>query len=233
MQWSNRSITKLAWVLLAAWTLAPSPSLGQTGTVTSSEEDARNAATRERLQKSVRIEFIETPVTDVMLFLSDAADFQFYIDEKALGDAAIPSESPITVNLTTASVETALDLALQQVDLTYYLRSGLVIVTANDALESVRETRVYPAADLLNEVRNPRESLVELITATIEPEQWDMNGGLGAIRSFRGTLVITQNPNVHRKIEKLLAQLRKATESTAAAQPAEDPQREVIIPTQP
>lgn len=44
------------------------------------------------------------------------------------------------------------------------------------------------------------EKLVDIITTAIEPDSWAVNGGLGTISAFRGTLVIRNSPLVHQKI---------------------------------
>ena len=55
------------------------------------------------------------------------------------------------------------------------------------------------------------DSLMELITTTIEPESWDDMGGEGAISPFETnlSLVISQTQEVHEKIADLLDQLRR------------------------
>ena len=55
------------------------------------------------------------------------------------------------------------------------------------------------------------DSIIELITATIEPDTWDEVGGPGSIREFENnlSLVISQTQEVHEKIADLLEQLRR------------------------
>ncbi|MGY8768201.1 MAG: type II secretion system protein GspD [Pirellulales bacterium] len=55
------------------------------------------------------------------------------------------------------------------------------------------------------------DSLIELITTTIEPESWEELGGPGAISPFETnlSLVISQTQEVHDKITDLLEQLRR------------------------
>jgi hypothetical protein len=52
--------------------------------------------------------------------------------------------------------------------------------------------------------------LVDLITTVVEPSSWDGVGGPGSICVFDQSLVISQTWQVHRKIETLLADLRRA-----------------------
>ena len=212
MQSAMGSVARWGLILLAAGLLVPVPAVAQQQPATEQEaaapsEQQRNAATLKLLQEPVQLEFIDTPLNDVVAFMADHSKLQFYIDRKALGDAGIPLDVPLLVELENISREMALDLTLRQADLTYYVRDGVIIITTPSALEQIAETIVYPAADLLNPGKT-REDLVDLITSTVTPESWDHNGGLGVVRAFRGALVVTHNPNVHRKIERLLNELR-------------------------
>ena len=55
------------------------------------------------------------------------------------------------------------------------------------------------------------DSLIELITTTIEKDSWEDVGGAGTIKEFRGnlSLVISQTQQVHEQIRDLLDQLRR------------------------
>jgi general secretion pathway protein D len=55
------------------------------------------------------------------------------------------------------------------------------------------------------------DSLIELITSTIQPTSWTDVGGTGAIQEFESnlTLVISQTQDVHEEIADLLEQLRR------------------------
>src|SRR6185295_19004044 len=55
------------------------------------------------------------------------------------------------------------------------------------------------------------DSLIELITTTIDPDSWDDVGGPGSIAEFATnlSLVISQTQETHDKIDRLLAQLRE------------------------
>jgi len=55
------------------------------------------------------------------------------------------------------------------------------------------------------------DSLIELITTTIEPDSWDEVGGAGSIAPFETnlSLVVSQTQDVHEQIVDLLEQLRR------------------------
>ncbi|MFP6752684.1 MAG: hypothetical protein VB855_13475, partial [Pirellulaceae bacterium] len=55
------------------------------------------------------------------------------------------------------------------------------------------------------------DSLIELITTTVEPDSWEDVGGAGTIKEFAGnlSLVISATQQVHEQIRDLLEQLRR------------------------
>ncbi|GIW93931.1 MAG: general secretion pathway protein GspD [Pirellulaceae bacterium] len=55
------------------------------------------------------------------------------------------------------------------------------------------------------------QPLIDLITTTIAPDSWDINGGNGAIQPFVAnlSLVVSQTQDVHEQIADLLDQLRR------------------------
>ena len=55
------------------------------------------------------------------------------------------------------------------------------------------------------------ETLIELITTTVEPESWEDLGGSGTLAEFPTnlSLVVSQTQEVHEKVADLLAQLRR------------------------
>ena len=78
-------------------------------------------------------------------------------------------------------------------------------------------TRVYAVADLVvPKGSDPStavadfDTLIDLITSTIEQDTWDTVGGPGAIEAFpaNSSLVISQTRDIHEEIENLLKQMR-------------------------
>lgn len=103
------------------------------------------------------------------------------------------------------------------------------------ASETVRfSTRVYPVADLVIPIPHAVEieinrtapkkntetaqadfdSLIKLITSSIEPDSWDVNGGTGRVLPEETTLslVISQTEDNQQQIVELLQQLRRLQE---------------------
>ena len=109
-------------------------------------------------------------------------------------------------------------------------RSALLrnqITTARAALERASEImsseeRSLEAAQKFVESCFPQESaetaeelLTELVTRTVQPDSWADNGGAGTLTVFNGVLVAHQTQDVHRRLERLLSDLREAGAASA------------------
>ena len=192
------------------------------------------------LESRTSLEFIETPLQDVVDYLKDFHEIEIQIDKRALDDVGVGTDTPITRNLKNISLRSALNLMLGEHDLTYTIADEVLLITTREEAATRLTTKVYPVADLITrgEVRPGRgftggavadyDSMIELITSTIQPESWDEVGGPGSIApgTFLGTetLVISQNYQVHHKIAGLLEDLRKvAGKKQPGAKPAAKP----------
>lgn len=96
--------------------------------------------------------------------------------------------------------------------------SGSVLAQTSAFGKLPRSSRARPqrtAGDLRGAMGGVTEDdfqpLIDLITSTIAPDSWDVNGGNGAIQPFVAnlSLVISQTQDVHEQIADLLDQLRR------------------------
>jgi len=170
----------------------------------------------EKLQKPISVSFTDTPLTEVTTYFADAIDTQILLDLRALEDAAIPKDLPITIELSNLPAEAVLDVLLRQHDLDYRLHSGALIVTTAEVAAFLTKVRTYPVADLVGHDYELLDELVETVNLAIAPDAWSDNGGPGQITTFDRTLVITQTDKIHREIQQLLRQLRAAQHAAGA-----------------
>jgi uncharacterized protein YfaS (alpha-2-macroglobulin family)/TolA-binding protein len=171
------------------------------------------------LDSPTRLEFIETPLHDVVSFLKDYHGIEIQIDRKALHDVGIGSDTPITRDLKGITLRSALQLMLRDLDLTYVIQDEVLLITTPEQAETRLETVVYPVGDLVAAYRDASgqtsrdfDSLIELITTTIQPTTWDEVGGPGSISVFENgqALVFSQTEEVHNQVAAFLATLRRA-----------------------
>jgi hypothetical protein len=69
------------------------------------------------------------------------------------------------------------------------------------------------------------EELTSTLTATVAPDSWQINGGLGSYRVFNGALVVSNSRRVQRQVERLLNDLRAAGAAEGAPPPPMPPPR--------
>src|SRR5687768_16924284 len=102
-----------------------------------------------KLNRLIDVEFIESPLRDVLEYVAGSSDIQFYVKRKQLEEAEVSEDSPITKQLKQVRVRTLLDLMLEELNLTYYEKDDLIVITSREDAESTREIRVYDCRDLL------------------------------------------------------------------------------------
>jgi RNA polymerase sigma factor (sigma-70 family) len=78
---------------------------------------------------------------------------------------------------------------------------------SSDDSAAVLTIRIYPVAELMSEPKD--EALVRVITNTVRPTTWSIQGGQGTIEYFAAgkCLVVNQTQPVHAQIEQLLNEL--------------------------
>lgn len=202
----------------------PAPTPKSRGTVplpASQSRAAAEAAIRRALDKPISLEFVETPLHDVVEYLKDCLQIRIVLHLKALSDVGVAADTPITRNLLSISARSALNLLLDDLDLTWVISNEVLLITTRDEAGSMLENVVYEVHDLVaardekGVPVNDFDQLIAVITSTIAPTTWDQVGGAGSIAPFEGNgitaLSISQTQRVHEQIAKLLADLRKAT----------------------
>ncbi|HET6880308.1 MAG TPA: hypothetical protein VFI31_09145 [Pirellulales bacterium] len=190
------------------------------------------------------VDFSDQPLSDVVEFLRAKHKIDIQLDNKALTDAGVGTDTPMTATLEGISLRSLLRLLLGQLDLTYIVGDGYLMITSKTEAENMLRLRVYPVRDLvtaasefLPDVPLPAgasgenySSLMDLIQSTVAPTTWDEVGGPGSTREYRNShgIALTQTEEVHEEIAELLSALRRVRDEQIAAakalQRANEPQ---------
>jgi len=174
------------------------------------------------LDDDTALEFIETPLEDVISFLRDQHDIPIEIDTRALDDVGIGTDTPITRNIKGIRLRSALWLLLRDLDLNYIIQNDVMLITTPEVAGSLVETHVYGLQRLPD---FDSEMLAEVIKNTIRPDTWRTDASSdkspspsdaktpktprrAAIECLPGCLVITQGQHAHEEIVELLGQLK-------------------------
>ncbi len=161
------------------------------------------------------LEFQETPLQDVLDFLQDHHGIEIQINVKALEDAAISSDTPVTFHSKSTTLRSALRLMLGSLDLAFDVHDDVLQITTKEQGDALLYTRTYPVDDLVEP--SDYDSLIKAITTGVCGNTWNLVGGPGEIVAVKGakSLVVFQTHETHDKVLELLRSLRAARDATA------------------
>jgi hypothetical protein len=196
------------------------------------------AAAEKRMAKALsaptEFEFIDTPLQDILDTIEDVHKIPIEIDQRALDEVGIPSDTPITKSVKGISLRSALRLMLKDLDLTYMVRDEVLLITTPEEVECALVTKVYP----LNHLQAGRaeaarseqpyvDSLVATVTKMIARQTWENVGGAGSLSVLSlntlEALVVAQTRDVHEQIEGLLARPEFRRSGSASPERAPKP----------
>ncbi|MBC8868448.1 MAG: hypothetical protein H8E44_03480 [Planctomycetes bacterium] len=200
------------------------------------ELSATEQKIRAALDEDTVLEFIETPLDQVIQFLKEMHDIPIEIDTRALDDYGIGTDVPITRNLKGITLRSALRLLLADLELTYIIKHEVLIITTTEVADAHVETHVY-SLHRLGDVDS--EALAKVIQNTIRSDTWRTSASpdkppssgdakapktprLAAIEALPGCLVIKQSQHAHEEITDLLAQFERFATSMEMLQRVSD-----------
>ena len=203
----------MAAALCAALLLPAGP-----GWCPAAERPSAEQKIEEELGRSTQLEFVETPLQDVIDYLKRHHKIEIQVDRKALDDVGLdPSTIPITKRLKGISLRSALNLMLRDLDLTYLVADEVLLITTPEEAEVRLTTKFYRVGDLVGsgnpeEQRRRLQQLVDAILGTREPGCIEPAPGLIAAMSFCGvpTLAVAESYQSHRQIAAFLEGQRRA-----------------------
>ena len=101
------------------------------------------------LNKPTQMEFIETPLDEVVRYLKKLYEIEIQIDRRALGEVGIDVHTPLTVNLKGVSLQSALRHILRDHSLTYVIRDEVLLITTPEEADEMMTIRAFDVADLV------------------------------------------------------------------------------------
>ncbi|MEX0675427.1 MAG: hypothetical protein WD063_00030 [Pirellulales bacterium] len=188
------------------------------------------ARIRTALDHPTEIAFIQTPLQDAIDYLKDFHGIEIQLDARALEDAGIGSDSPVTRTLKGVSLASALGLVLRDLDLTSVVHHGVLLITTRDAAEKMVELRVYNIELVGSEADAARlagllESLFTTASfsrrqapaadrsdseagtaATAGPTPRPAASGFDAL-SYRNLLIVQASQHDHEELTRLLGEI--------------------------
>jgi hypothetical protein len=171
------------------------------------------------LAEATSVEFVETPIKDVIEYLRDLHHVEIYLDSPAMREAGVDENNPVTLTLKGLPLDKVLSLMLDSVHLKWTVHNDLLCVTTPEKWDSedFAETRVYDVADFVAYLDENGKKfddyapLINMICSTIDTKSWVDNGGTHSINGESlGTakvLVVNTRFDVHKRIAALLDEI--------------------------
>ena len=121
--------------------------------------DARQAITRQArdaerrirrgLQTEVTVTFKDKPLQEALRELVEKAGVPLWIDETALTEEGVSLDEPVSVDLESMSIETALELILSPFGLAWHIEDEVLKVTTETEASERLSTEIYDVNELL------------------------------------------------------------------------------------
>lgn len=162
--------------------------------------------------KLSRIDVVDKPLPQFVELMSSLSTISISLDADALLDAGLALNAPVTVTLTNATVQRALQQGLASARMKYEVfEDQLVVAPWIEDSESMTVVRIAVPELLVNDPARDRD-LIEVITRVVAPESWHVGGGAGQgeLRIEGSELVIRQTAIGQRQTRRFLEQLRAA-----------------------
>jgi len=162
-------------------------------------------------------DFENQPLQDVLDFFQKKWGVTIVVDGPAVAEAGITNttETTVTCKIPRASNRTILRKILANLGVTYIVKDEVIQVTSINRARETLSARAYYVGDLIGftdqrfgpyitrlQALAQLQQLAVLVTQTVEPESWMINGGLGTIAfdPITMSLIVRQTPEVHYKI---------------------------------
>lgn len=173
------------------------------------------------LQDPTAMDFTETPLQDAIDYLKDLHNIPIQLDTRALEDAGVGSDTPVTFHSANVGLAPAMRLLLAPLQLAAVVKDDVLLITTVDVIQNEYALRVYDVRDL---VEQGDKSLPETLRKLIDPPSVTVPkpDSPGAAQqapvvvenqqvqflAYRNLLLVRASLSDHERLEQLLADMR-------------------------
>jgi hypothetical protein len=126
---------------------------------------------RAKLADPVTLEFVETPLSDVVDFLKDYTGVNITFDRAALEQRGVTPDTFVSIHVQSIELRSGLALLLNAHKLTLKIEDECLVITSKAAEQGQPELRAYPVGKLLaGRVRMSPEDWKRLIESIVTPD---------------------------------------------------------------
>lgn len=166
---------------------------------------------REKFNKRISFDFVDTPIPDVIAFLSNLTGTNFVLDPAAIQKGDLP----VTLKVNDMRLGAALSWILKLVRLDYVLRDEAAFISTEERLREPTRIRVYDCRQLLDEAA--QEDLLHVIFQ-VTGADWHHERAL--MRFVDGRLILRNTKSVMEKVEEFMEEFVRASARPAARKAA-------------
>ncbi len=174
-----------------------------------SEAD-RNLA-KSILRPPISVDFSNKSLGEVLNSIAGVSGVNLVIDWRALETIGVEPEAPISLSLKKVSLGKVLALVLEQVtdpDIPagLLIDDGVLMLTSDQV---IRDRHAVIRTYNIGELQERTNELIDIIASQIDPGGWDIHGGdAGSLSPFGELLIVRATPSIHRKVARLLDEMR-------------------------
>lgn len=177
----------------------------------SRESDRRMA---ELLSCTLAVEYIETPLEDVIADINERCGATIRLDPHSLGDQGIALDHPVTITLPERPLRVVLECIFKYVpglDCKVVWRHGELVVVTQEVASEELETVVYEVSDIVQGDIDGSAALVAVIQNETAGPWFDLDGIGGTISTpVPDIFVVRQTTAVHEGIQQIISVQRSA-----------------------
>lgn len=156
------------------------------------------------------LQFDGVGFADVIDFLRDVSGVNIFVNWKALEAVKIDKNTPVSAKLRNVKFSKALNVILDSVGggatkLGYTIDDNVITITAHEPDTGVLISKTYNIKSLVNGDPAHTQSLIRMITGSIDPSSWDGKpGGPAVAKGEEGMLVVVQTEKNQKAVANLL-----------------------------
>lgn len=164
-----------------------------------------------KLQEKGSVEFVETPLEEVIKSLNLQFATSMRINRMALEEIGITPDESITAKLNNITLQSTLKSILTALDLTFVVQDESLVITTTEQADSRLLNRIYwlegtgfAAGDF--------DSIMDLLQCSIEPDSWEALGGASTMQPLttaRPAILVTTTYTIHQDLERFFKTVRQ------------------------
>lgn len=94
--------------------------------------DPNEASIHAALEQNTDISFVETPLKDAIDFMANQHSIPIVLNAKKLEAAGVNIDTPVTKRLKGITLRSALNILLDELELTYAVQNGVLMITTKE-----------------------------------------------------------------------------------------------------